>query len=499
MQNNKFNLPEWHLLRVTNQSSHKPSLSLFGGLTPFEKPLTQIKKEMKKALRVGYKKVLLPWNSLQHKNFQNLKDFIKENPSPWVLQVPLTQWNNFKNQGQELLKEKDLTFDLLLEHPDNLKTPIRKDLTQLTSFQITIPAWRDINVREIIKTLPPFLLDKVCIHFPCFHKKHPQLYSSREMFEFLREKHFPSPKTDVFNLSIPEDLKLEPELEPNFYHEVPNSKPLISVIIPSYQCKKPLSFVLQHLCLQKLSKNNFEIIVIDDGSQDGTKESLLHNTLLKNLNFKYTFLPREKKRRLGDSRFRAAVARNLGAKQAQGAVLAFLDSDILVGENWLPSILKAMEKTNVVQHPRYHLKIRAPKKYSKINKNLHTFIKGKGYWEGFYDKGPLWNNLELPWKYISTNTLCVKKEVFERVGRFRRNYTSYGFEDTDLGWRLYHTGEKFFLNPRNTYHILRRSEFLHLNFVKQYLLGQSAHIFFHNTHCLKGYQEFRHLIKKRGL
>ena len=238
MKNNQINLPEWHLLRVTNRSSLEPSLSLFGGLSEREKPLPQIKEEVKKALRAGYRKVLLPWNFLQYKNFQGLVNYIRENPSLWAIQVPLNRWSTFKNQGQELLKEGDLTFDLLLENPDNLESSLRTVIKERPFFQITIPAWRGVNVRELVKALPPSLYDKVSMHFPCFHKKHPQLYSSQEMFDFLREKFFPPPKIDVCNLSLPADLKLELEMDPDFYYETPKSKPQISVIIPSYRCRK---------------------------------------------------------------------------------------------------------------------------------------------------------------------------------------------------------------------------------------------------------------------
>ena len=499
MKKKRISLPEWYLLRVTNKSSDSPSLSLFGGLSQKEKPLLQIKEEAKKALRTGYKKILLPWNWTKHSECQGLQDLILENASLWAIQIPLREWSVFKSKQSILLKETELMVDFLLESPEDLKDVLIRDISELPYFQITIPAQKSIPLKELLEHLPSSLYSRTYIHFPCFHKKHSKLYSSKEMYDFLTERFFPPPKIDVFNLSIPEDLKLEPEMEPDFYYKIPESKPQISLIIPSYNSKKTLLPVLRHLKRQTLGRENFEIIVIDDGSGDGTGEFLKELSFLKELNFKFSFLPREKKHRSGDYRFRAGIARNLGVKQAVGDILAFLDSDVLVGEDWLASVLRTMENANVIQHPRYQLKPFAPKEYQKIHPENHTFVRGDGYWENFYKKGQDWNNLELPWKYISTNTLCVRRAVFEKVGRFRKNYTSYGFEDTDLGWRLYQTGEKFFLNPSRTYHIFRRSEFFHLNFIKQRLLGSSAHIFFHNTHCLRGYKEFQHLIQKKGL
>ena len=170
---------------------------------------------------------------------------------------------------------------------------------------------------------------------------------------------------------------------------------------------------------------------------------------------------------------------------------------MLVGEDYLQSVSQMLERHPVIQHPRFHLKREAPTDYRHINSSRHTFVKGKGYWEKFYASGESWNDKRLPWKYISTNTLCLTAALFKKAGRFRKNYTCYGFEDTDLGWRLYQMGQRFHLNNSPTYHLYRRSEFLHFDFMKRFLLSRSANIFFHNTHSLEGYQEFAHLISKK--
>ena len=264
----------------------------------------------------------------------------------------------------------------------------------------------------------------IFIHFPCNHKKHPQLYSSEEMYNFLKKDFYPSPQIDIYNLSIPEDLELEPEREPEFSYCVSGSSPMASVIIPTYNSSQELCITLKHLFQQDMNKQKWDVIVVDDGSEDETAQNLKNLNFLSRINFKFLCLPRKKKREnFSDCRFRAGIARNLGVKQALGQYLLFLDSDILIPSFYLSSVCQQLEKENVIQHPRYHLIQSAPKNYNQIDKNKHTFTKGTAYWENFYSTAENWNKKRLAWKYISTNTLCLKSSVFKQVGCFRKNYT----------------------------------------------------------------------------
>ena len=245
------------------------------------------------------------------------------------------------------------------------------------------------------------------------------------------------------------------------------------------------------------SKTEFEVIVIDDGSPTDISSQLKDLDFLKEMNFKFLSLPRIKARTSSkDHRFRAGIARNLGAREAKGEYLFFLDADILVPPSYISSSLKELKKHPVIQHPRYHLKFSAPVEYQKIIKAQHCFVRGQSYWEDFYESSQDWSKRSLPWKYISTNTLCLRSDLFKQAGAFRKNYTCYGFEDTDLGYRLYQAGIPFYLHKLNTYHLYRDSEYLGREKLKQELLGLSVLTFFHNTHCLSAYKEFVHLIKQ---
>lgn len=96
---------------------------------------------------------------------------------------------------------------------------------------------------------------------------------------------------------------------------------MVSVVIPSHNRKRDLDVALQSVMMQSLQP--LEVIVVDDGSTDGTQTYLQQHYLGVKV------IRNEKP--LG-----GAVARNQGARNAKGEYVAFLDSD----DRWLPDHLK---------------------------------------------------------------------------------------------------------------------------------------------------------------
>lgn len=99
----------------------------------------------------------------------------------------------------------------------------------------------------------------------------------------------------------------------------------ISVIIPAYNEKEVLEDCIQSLGSQ--THTDFEIIVVDDGSTDGTLE-LLENLKKILPDFKYFV-----QQHLG-----AGMARNLGVKNSSGKILVFVDADMTFDENFLKKL-----------------------------------------------------------------------------------------------------------------------------------------------------------------
>jgi glycosyltransferase involved in cell wall biosynthesis len=113
--------------------------------------------------------------------------------------------------------------------------------------------------------------------------------------------------------------------------------PTLSVIIPTYNRKDLLRETLDSLAEQTYPSDHFEVIVVDDGSTDGTAAIAA---------VAFPFILRYFwQRNQGD-----AAARNLGARQSQADILVFLDDDILVEAGYLTHLIQAydMGQNNIV-------------------------------------------------------------------------------------------------------------------------------------------------------
>ena len=101
----------------------------------------------------------------------------------------------------------------------------------------------------------------------------------------------------------------------------------ISVIIPTYNEAQNLEACLISLAGQNYK--NFEVILIDDGSNDDTLSIL---SQLKIPNLKLLIL---RQKHLGPG-----AARNLGASRAEGEILVFVDADMTFDKNFLGNLVK---------------------------------------------------------------------------------------------------------------------------------------------------------------
>lgn len=111
--------------------------------------------------------------------------------------------------------------------------------------------------------------------------------------------------------------------------ELPKTSPVVSIIMPTYNHGEFLAEAIQSVCQQTLEE--FELIVIDDGSTDGTPEIL---ATMRDNRIRW-FRTTNKGR---------SAARNLGLERASGRYLAFLDSDDLYHPDKLRQQVAVLER-----------------------------------------------------------------------------------------------------------------------------------------------------------
>lgn len=110
----------------------------------------------------------------------------------------------------------------------------------------------------------------------------------------------------------------------------------VSVIIPTYNRRQLLGQVLDSLCELIIEFNIMEVIIVDDGSTDGTDQMLSH----RQDPFELRLISHTQSQG-------PAKARNHGAREARGELLAFLDSDIVVDKNWWQAAASHFDDLNV--------------------------------------------------------------------------------------------------------------------------------------------------------
>lgn len=119
--------------------------------------------------------------------------------------------------------------------------------------------------------------------------------------------------------------------------------PKISIIIPAYNHAQELAATLESL--REQTEQDFEVIVVDDGSTDGTADLFSAHTPL----FPYTFIRFEENRG-------APAARNEGFRNSSGEFVMFLDADAILIPAALQKMAQALETHSDVSfvYPSFH-------------------------------------------------------------------------------------------------------------------------------------------------
>lgn len=232
-----------------------------------------------------------------------------------------------------------------------------------------------------------------------------------------------------------------------------NDLPLISVVVPIYNMEKYLRVCLDSI--KKQSYSNFEVILVDDGSTDNSKE----------ISYEYVN---------SDSRFRLIIkenegvssSRNVGIDNSKGKFISFIDPDDWVEENYLEFLYQKLVESDS------DISICGRYNFNEEDQMFYYLIFGENsYYEEIFDKESFFRDY-----YIEKQgrNLCftaswgklIKRELLEGLKfPLRRD-----LEDGFFTYKMYLKANKIIYSNQALYAYRLREGSLSRVFTEQSLL-----------------------------
>ncbi len=192
--------------------------------------------------------------------------------------------------------------------------------------------------------------------------------------------------------------------------------PEVTIIIPALNEAKMIGRCLEAIARMAVPRDRFEVIVVDNGSADGTRD------------IAESFRGRLQLRVLQKDGVHISALRNLGAKAARGAVLAFLDADCLAPCDWIACIAELVPgQGSGVAGAHYLL----PAESSWVGRTWHR-----------YREAPKSGEVS----HVPAGDLIMHREDFMRVGGFDESIQTN--EDLELCERVRAAGMTVRAAPR---------------------------------------------------
>jgi GT2 family glycosyltransferase len=221
------------------------------------------------------------------------------------------------------------------------------------------------------------------------------------------------------------------------YFSLP-STPRVSVVVASYNGARTLEACLSSL--ERLNYSDYEIILVDDGSTDGTRRIALDHPRVR-------YIHQENKG--------LSVARNTGIAAATGKVIAFTDSDCRADEDWLHYLIGDLLAGDLA------------------GIGGHNFLPPEDSWIAaavlVSPGGPAHVMLtDREAEHVPGCNMAFYKWALEEIGCFDPIYRKAG-DDVDVCWRLQQRGFRIGFSPAGFVWHYRRST------VREYLRQQSGY------------------------
>jgi len=227
----------------------------------------------------------------------------------------------------------------------------------------------------------------------------------------------------------------------------------VDVVIPVYNQVKSLAFVLKGF-LNQITEHELTIIIVDDGSTDDINGLVTENQsyfIKKGWELKYVWQKNSGR----------AIARNLGVKSGYGEIVIFCDADRIPGQHFVNSHVNRLlkEKDIVIGNPleiylgsileRESLiwEIIHGKKFRLARTSSFSKIVLKIYSnDGYTDSA-------IPWVSTFSGNMSIFRNAIEK-NKFDEGFKLWGFENIELGYRLFSKGYNFIFEEKAVnYHL----------------------------------------------
>jgi glycosyltransferase involved in cell wall biosynthesis len=202
----------------------------------------------------------------------------------------------------------------------------------------------------------------------------------------------------------------------------------LTVIIPTFNREDVLRKALEAYRVQSRPELVRELIVVDDGSTDGTQEVV--KIFQTRAPFQVRYLRQENKG--------PAAARNLGIRNTSSELLLFTDSDII------PSLTLVEEHVKWhVENPSGNVSVLGYVTWSP-ELNPTPFMRWYGENGALFAFRRLRHHSQITTDCFYTCNLSLKASFLRRVGGFDEEFESAAWEDIELGYRLQKAGMRLF-------------------------------------------------------
>lgn len=213
--------------------------------------------------------------------------------------------------------------------------------------------------------------------------------------------------------------------------------PSISLVIVSYNGRKYLGPCLESLFQQSYPADQLEVILVDNGSKDGTGEWIRE------------YYPQVRLLNMGRN-LGFAKGCNEGARLSKGKYVGFLNQDTVVHRRWLEALVECLEK----EDDRWICHSSTFMPWTKEFKQRDLHFEPEDLC--FYDVGP-WGSYryirkgsvrrDMPTLGLTGGAFLMRRCVLEHYGYvFDEKFSAY-CEDLDLGLRVWSSGHKVFVSP----------------------------------------------------